>query len=94
MAVVVEPAGRRRCQRFVVGVLGVEDQLLDGHVAADAVPGGLHQVSGDEPGDTPVAVTEGVDAQQVEPERSGDQQRMGSTPSSVAMLVRSTSSDT
>ncbi len=53
-------------QACVVAVLGFVYALLDAHVARDAVALGEQLVRGQQPGETAVAVGDGVDREQVE----------------------------
>lgn len=76
MATVVEPAFGGTTQSVVVGVPRVEDQLLDAHIASDAVTVLLQQIGRQQACYAPVAVAEGVDAEKIEDEARGDDERV------------------
>ena len=63
-------------ERLVVGVGRFGDRLLEAHVAADRVAVLAEHGAGEQAGDSPVAVLEGMDDEEVEDEQPGQEHRM------------------
>ena len=73
----VVPPALAGTKRLVVGVLALEDPLLDADVARDPISGAQQLVRRDEPSETPVAIGHGMDRQEVEGEDAEEHEWVG-----------------